>query len=242
MKRKLLFANVTLLALSAAGVVHLRREWTEARAREQAVLQQRIQPVPAPPNPPRPATVAVRAADYGDIAQKMLFSKDRNPVVVVEPPPAPKPVPMPALPLFHGVLNLGDGPMAIMSEGPKGPHRDYQPGDKVGAFKLVAVNDDELVLEWQGQTITKKFDEILDRSTANQPAPGPAAATRLAPTAPRVVQPVAPAPAAPGADLSFGLKACQPGDSSPAGTVTDGMRKVVKPTPFGSKCYWESEK
>ena len=71
---------------------------------------------------------------------------------------------MPALPLFHGVVDLGDGPMAIMSEGPKGPHRDYQPGDKVGAFKLVAVNNDELVLEWEGQTITKKVDEILDRS------------------------------------------------------------------------------
>jgi hypothetical protein len=63
---------------------------------------------------------------------------------------------MPALPLFHGLLDLGDGPIAIMSDGPKGPHRDYQPGDKVGAFKLVAVNNDELVLEWEGQTITKK--------------------------------------------------------------------------------------
>jgi hypothetical protein len=103
-----------------AGAVHLRREWTEARAREQAVLLKRIRPVPPPPCPPLPATEPVKAADYNDIAQKMLFSKDRNPVVVVEPPPAPKVVPMPALPLFHGVVNLGDGPMAIMSEGPKG--------------------------------------------------------------------------------------------------------------------------
>jgi hypothetical protein len=53
---------------------------------------------------------------------------------------------------------------------------------------------------------------------------------------------VAPAPPVPGGDLSAGVKACQPGDSSPAGTVADGMRKVIMPTPFGSKCYWESEK
>jgi hypothetical protein len=146
---------------------------------------------------------------------------------------------MPALPLFHGVVNLGDGPMAIMSVGPKGPHRDYQPGDKVGEFTLVAVNNEELVLEWQGQTITKKVDEILDRGTTAAPAPGPVAAAAAAAAPPR---PVAPATAEPGGDLTRGVRACQPGDSSPAGTVADGMVKVIRSTPFGAKCFWESAK
>ena len=88
MKRKLLFANLALLALSVAGGVHLRREWIAARAREQAVLRKRIQATPPPPMTPLPANEPVKAVDYNDIAQKMLFSKDRNPVVVVEPPPA----------------------------------------------------------------------------------------------------------------------------------------------------------
>jgi hypothetical protein len=236
-KRKLLLANLALLALCAAGGMHLRREWTEARAREDAVLLKRIQPAPPPPMAPLPATEPVKAAGYNDIAQKMLFSKDRNSVVVVEPPPPPKEVPMPALPLFHGMLDLGDGPMAIMSEGTKGPHRDYQPGDKVGAFKLVAVNNEELVLEWEGKTITKRVDEILDRSTPAPPAPGPATAAP-----PPIAPPVVKGEAAPGVDLGQGAKACQPGDTSPAGTVADGMRKVIKATPFGSRCYWETEK
>jgi len=238
-KRKLLFANLALLALSVAGGMRLRRAWTEARAHDEAVLRKRIQPAPAPPLAPLPVTEPVKAAGYSDIAQKMLFSKDRNPEVVIEPPPPPKPVPMPALPLFHGVVDFGDGPMAIMSEGPKGPHRDYQPGDQVGAFKLVAVTNEELVLEWEGQTITKKVDEILDRSTPPAQSPGAAAvASKPAPLAPVV----ATAPAAPGGDLSPGIKACQPGDTSPTGTVADGMRKVIKPSPFGTRCYWESEK
>jgi len=238
-KRKLLLANLALLGLSVAGGLHLRREWTEARAREEAVLRKRTQAAPPPPMAPLPAIEPVKPAGYNDIAQKMLFSKDRNPTVVVEAPPPPKPIPMPALPLFHGVVDFGDGPMAIMSEGPRGPHRDYQPGDKVGAFKLVAVSNDELVLEWEGQTIKKKVDEILDRSTPPPPSPsGAAAAGRPAPLTPLV----ATAPAAPGGDLNGGVKACQPGDTSPAGTVADGMRKVMKPTPFGSRCYWESEK
>jgi hypothetical protein len=237
-KRKLLLLNLTLLALSVAAGVHLRREWIDARTREQEVLERRLRPVPAPRVAPLPAVEPVKAATYNEIAQKMLFSKDRNPIVVVEAPPPPKPVPMPALPLFHGVVDFGDGPMAIMSEGPKGAHRDYQPGDKVGAFKLVALNNEELVLEWEGKTITKRVDEFIDRSTPAPAAAGQAAAAKAAPVAP----PVTTAAAAPGGDLNGGVKACQPGDTSPAGTVSDGMRKVIKPTPFGSRCYWESEK
>jgi hypothetical protein len=234
-KRKLFAANLALLGLSAAVAVHLRREWIDAGAREQAILQQRLKPVPPPPASPLPAPQPVKAAGYIDIADKDLFSKDRNPIVVVEPPaPPPKP-PMPKLPLFHGLVDLGDGPMAIMSDGPKGSHRDYQPGDKVGAFKLVAVDSEQIVLEWNGETITKSVDEMLDRTVAAAPAPpGQAVAAAATPA-----KPIPPAEAKPGGDLGRGSKACQPGDSSPDGTVADGMRKVIKPTPFGSRCYWE---
>lgn len=243
MKRKLLLANLVLVALGVAGAVHLRREWLDARAEEQAVLEKRIRPVPAAPWPPLPPVTPVRPADYGEIAQKMLFSKDRNPVVVVEPPPKPKEVPMPPLPLFHGLVDFGDGPMAIMSEGPKAPHRDYQPGEKIGPFTLVAVDREELTLEWEGKTITKKVDDVIDRGA---PAPAAAPAKQAATVHPVPAAPpppvVAKTPGIPGVDLPGGIKACQPGDTSPAGTVTDGMRKVVRPGPFGSRCYWESEK
>ncbi len=175
MKRKLLLANLLLVALCVAGAVHLSHEWEDARAREQAVLQKRLRPALPPPMAPLRANPPVKPAGYTEIAQKMLFSKDRNPTVVVEPPPPPKIVPMPPLPLFHGVVDFGDGPMAIMSEGAKGPHRDYQPGDKVGEFTLVALNNEELTLEWEGKTITRKLEEILDRGkpgAAAAPAPG----------------------------------------------------------------------
>jgi len=236
-KRKLLFANVALLALSAAIIVHLRRSYVETRAREKGVLSQHIRPIPPPPTTPRPAPEPMRPAAYSDIAQKMLFAKDRNPVVVVEPPPPPPKPKMPALPVFHGVINMGDGPIAILSEGPKAPHRDYQPGDQVGAFKLVSVNSDELVLEWEGQTITKKVDEMIDR---NEPATPAASAAPVEPAAPPPA-PVATAAAKPGLELPTGIRACVSGDTSPEGTVADGMRKVIKPTPFGSRCYWESD-
>ncbi len=49
-------------------------------------------------------------------------------------------------------------------------------------------------------------------------------------------------PGVPGIDLGTGIHACQPGDTAAAGTVADGLRKVIKPGPFGSRCYWESDK
>jgi hypothetical protein len=237
-KRKLLLANLALLTLSVAAALHLRRDWLDADAREQAILRQRIKALPAPPLLALHAADSLRAASYFDIAQKMLFSKDRNPTVIIEPPAPPPPKPMPALPLFHGLLDLGDGPMAIMSENAKAPHRDYQPGDQVGAFKLVAVSNDAIVLEWEGHTITKNPEEMLDRGTPPPTAPAsPVASAAAAPApAPKITPPEKPGP---GLDLGRGVKACQPGDTSAEGAIVDGMRKVVKPSPFGAKCYWE---
>ena len=46
-------------------------------------------------------------------------------------------------------------------------------------------------------------------------------------------------PAPPGVDIGAGLHACQPGDTSPPGTIAQGMRKLVTKTPFGDTCRWE---
>jgi hypothetical protein len=237
-KRRLLLANLALLILAGVVTLNLRRQWIDADAREQAVLQQRIKPVPAPPLPALHAAEPVKAAGYIDIAQKMLFSKDRNPTVVIEPPPPPPPKPMPALPLFHGIVDLGEGAVAIMSENAKAPHRDYQPGDSVGPFKLVAVSNEAIVLEWDGHTITKSPEEMLDHTIPAPSNSGQVASNTPPPTAPAKVAP--PEKPGPGLDLGRGVRACQPGDTSPEGAVIDGMRKVIKPSPFGAKCYWEA--
>jgi mannose-6-phosphate isomerase-like protein (cupin superfamily) len=43
----------------------------------------------------------------------------------------------------------------------------------------------------------------------------------------------------PGADVGDGYRSCVPGDSSPAGTIADGYRKVMSTSPFGVSCGWE---
>jgi hypothetical protein len=226
--------NLTLLALALAAAWELKVRWREGAAREQKALRPStkvVQPVmPALPRRPQKAS----AAAYGEVAQQMLFSKDRNPNVVVEATP-PKPVP--PFPLAYGVMDLGGGPIAMLSEKPGAPAHQYSAGDKVGEFKIVALSSDELVLEWEGRKFQKKVSE-LKPETAKQSAAAEAAVVPAVSAAPVVSATSTPA-SGPGLPLTDELKACVQGDSSPPGTVRDGYRKIVTQTPFGSSCRWE---
>ncbi|MCS7316027.1 MAG: hypothetical protein RMI94_11600, partial [Bryobacterales bacterium] len=110
MKRRLLVLNLALAALAALAGWRVRARWLEARHREAMVLGQQVKPLPPPPYAALPAPEPLRAADYIEAAEKMLFSRDRNPTVVVEAPPEK---PLPPLPVLYGVMDLGDGLTAI---------------------------------------------------------------------------------------------------------------------------------
>jgi len=244
LKRKLLLLNLALVALAAAGIWQLRSSWQVEKRREQATLHKAVKALPPPAVAPLATLPPVRPADYLDIAQKDLFTRDRNPTVVVETK-APPPKPMPPLPVFHGVLNLGDGPTVILSEKKTSPHRDFRPGEKVGEFTLVAVNSDEIVLEWDGKQIRKRLEELEDRSGAGTSAPAAASTANESAAAPPPPPPAAsqiPAKAEPGVDIGRGLHACVAGDTSPGGTVVNGLKKVVEPGMFGQQCWWEPAK
>ncbi len=242
MTRRLWVLNFVLLLAVGAATWRLREDWRAARLRERALFHQTVKPLLPPPVIFTKPAEPVAATSYADIVQKMLFSKDRNPTVVipVAPPPAPKP--MPPLPLVYGVMNLVDGTTAIMSEKTGAKHRGVRLGEKVGEFTLVAVSRDDITLEWEGKEVTKRLEELIDRG-------GPAPAPQDAHPAPTTGQTPAPAPrpvpkgdAAPGADLGNGKRGCNAGDTSPAGTESGGYRKKLYPTPFGDACQWEQEK
>lgn len=232
MSKKLWALNLALLACLGLLARQWRLNWLAAQARERKLLAAKIVPAPAPalqlPPPPAP----LQAAAYLDVAQNMLFAKDRNPNVVVETP-APKP--MPPFPKFYGVMNLGDGAMAILSER-TGRQQPYKAGDKVGEFKLASIGREELVFEWDGKKLAKKFSELMDRSEA---ASSEQTTRSAAPAQPAAPQSLVPARPGPGADMGGGLSACNPNDPSPPGTVIDGKRKVVTESPFGKVCRWE---
>ena len=237
MKGRLALVNLTLAALAAFGAWQLRVRWLEARAREAALYYQQVKPPPAPPVVPIPPVQPVTAISYGDDAQKMLFAKDRNPTVEIDVAPAK---PMPPLPAAYGVMVFGEVRSAILSPKSGTPHRAYAPGEMVGEFKLVSVDPEKLVFEWDGQTIVKKLEELVAKDRAAGAAPvSDTAAAQPAPPPPVTTIVAAPVNPGPGMRMTPELRACQPGDPTPAGAVMEGMRKIVTRSPFGEQCRWE---
>jgi len=243
LRRKLLVLNVALVGLVAYAGWQVWQAHLRAKAREAAMLGRRVKPVPPPPFTPLAAQKPVIAGGYAAVAEQDLFDRSRNPTVVVElppPPPAPAPPPMPALPVYHGQMNIG-GPTVFLSVTPISEHEAIHPGEKIGQFTLVGVNMDEIEFEWQGQTVRRNLDTLIDRG--NQ-APAAAAAAAAQPARTDAPAP-APAPAVPksaigpGADTGRGFKLCDPNDNMPVGSVVDGYRKMSYKTPFGTNCRWD---
>jgi hypothetical protein len=167
----------------------LRTNWLQANARERAVLQRKVAAKTVLAPPPLPTVKTVAPAEYIDVAGKMLFSKDRNPTVVVEPPkPPPEPV-MPALPSYHGQMAIGE-PVIFLSIVTSAAQRSYHAGDLIGDFKLVSFDENRVAFEWKGKHVERKLEELRPKDTAAQAsaqAGAPPAATASAATPVRAV-------------------------------------------------------
>jgi hypothetical protein len=253
--RRLWLLNILLLVLIGACAYLLRERWREAENRRREILATRTHvAVPALAEPSRTPETPVRAASYFEVAEKTLFSKDRNPTVVVEVEQAK---PMPPLPSVYGVLDIGQGPVAFLAM--KGEaQRGYKLGEAIGEFKLRAANQTEIEFEWDGKPVKRRLDElrgeVRESAAADNARPeasratAPAASASSAPPAPReAVNPNANANvssnATPyGVEVSATMRACQPNDPTPAGTVVNGYRKVIAQGPVGKSCFWEIEK
>jgi hypothetical protein len=246
MKQRIFWINLLLVAAAVWLGWLLRANWLEARQRERDYLNRRANSVPAAPYQAQPAAPPAVASSYAEVALRTLFSRDRNPNVIVDPPPPPPPPPpVPEFPKAYGVMDLGDGPMIFLSVQAGGRQRPYKQGAVVGPWKIVAIDVDRVTLEWteQNKTFVKTLDELKDRGGA----PAAPTAANYAPAASETVtvqkiEEVKPTGNVNGpgtTSTGSSVKLCNPGDTSPAGAVVDGYRKVVTRTPFGEVCRWE---
>ena len=252
MNRRVLLLTFALLALAGFFDWRLRESWREEQSHEHEVLARAAQkktllPPPAI-DPPQPVT----AAQYADVAQRTLFSKDRNPIEIVEvKPPAPKP-PLPPFPSYYGQVRLGD-PVIFLSVAGE-PQKTYRAGDKVGAkdkFVIVSFDEEKITLNFNDEKVDKKLDELRPKEApptqAAAPRPAqvqqPAAAARsasLSSNSGSLVEAAEKKEEVIGASYGAGFYACVAGDNSPDGTVKDGKKKVISHTMFGQNCHWET--
>jgi hypothetical protein len=240
LNRRIVVLNLALLAFAGALIWLLRAHWSDARSRETKVLSQQVRAksvlAPPPPPPVRP----VAPSEYLDVVQKTLFSKDRNPAVVLEAPPAPpaKPEPpLPALPKYHGQMAIGE-PVVFLSTASQ-PERGYHAGEEIGDFRIANFDLDRIAFEWRGKTVERNVADLAPKEEPPPPKAGtPAAAKPITPLASQSA-PDNKADPALGDDMGGGFRTCVPGDSSPAGAVLAGYKKVMSQTMFGQTCRWE---
>ena len=229
----------------------------DARARAEAALNRKAPAAPVMPVPQPETAQPIQASNYLPVAQNLIFSRDRNPTVVIEAQPEK---PVPPFPVAHGMMDLGAGPTAILSEKAGGPQKSYRGGDKIGPFVLAAVTRKDLVFEWDGKRFTKTIAELK----LKEAAPEAMSATGTSPSSPSRVPLNPDRPGAvphetttqealtqaqksisggnssgPGIDIGGSVRACAPGDTAPGGAVAGGFRKVITDTPFGKSCRWE---
>jgi hypothetical protein len=235
--RRLRLLDFSLLVVLFLLGWQMRREWIWAHARTQAFIQARVHPAMVQPLAPLAKVPPLSPLAYAQTVMQNLFSRDRNPQVIIDPPaPVPDP-PVPPFPVARGVM-LWEGvpPTVVLSERAGGEQKGYHPGDTIGEWKIVSVDSRYLVLGWNGQEFKKRLDEILDKNNlVAEAAPTPAAA---APAAAANTNLSNNSKTGPGVELGNNTKSCIPGDPTPAGTVVGGMRKEVTATPFGAGCQW----
>jgi hypothetical protein len=243
MNRKVILLNLVLVALAAGLGWTLRQRWIEGQARERAIFVNAAHKMALLPPPPLAPLKVVAPAEYLDVAQKTLFSKDRNPNVVIEPEkPKPEP-PMPALPAYYGQMTLFD-PVVFLALG-GGGQKSYHPGDKVGAFELVTFDRDKITLAWNGKKVERKLQELTPKEAPPQQAQPAAQAAPAPPQVKSIGSAAAQSDAdkSPfGVDMGASLYGCKAGDTAPNGTVTNGFKKVIVRGLMGDSCHWEQVK
>jgi hypothetical protein len=244
MNRKLILLNLVLMALAVWLGWTLRQRWLEGQARERAIFINAARKMALLSPPPLVPPKTVMAAEYLDVAQKMLFTKDRNPNVVIEPEkPKPEP-PMPPLPAYYGQMTLGD-PVVFLATGPAA-QKSYHPGDKVGPFELVTFDREKITLAWNGKTVERKLQELVPKEPiAVVQAASAAAAPSSAPQVKSIGGPSESAAAKGpfGVDMGGGnLFGCKADDTAPNGTVVNGFKKVIVRGLMGLSCHWEQVK
>jgi hypothetical protein len=246
LNRKLLVLDIALVAAVIYGGFQLHSQWAAARARQSGMPGPAPKPAAVAAMAPLPQEPAVLPSGYKGIAVNTLFDPSRNPNIPVDPPPPPPPPKEPPpLPSYHGMMDFGDpqGPIALITESASPGHQEVHAGEMIGSFKLVSFNRQEMTLDWEGRVIHKRLNEggsepakvkvsAVEPLTKNGVIPG------QAPPQQEAVQPQT-AQLGPGANVSDSVRACQPNDSTPTGTVVDGYTKIVRPSVVGgSQCFW----
>lgn len=262
--KKLLALNVVLAVLVVVAAAGLYASIGAANERY-SILTPQVPSKDVPDYPGPESVRRVRAGDYLPIVNRMLFSSDRNPIIEVAGPPQASPESRPPLPRLAGIMELGEGPVALMSPDLDSPATPIEMGERVGAYTFLGTQGEKVLLQWRDEKIAAMPSELRgspgnagrrrtgSRSAGSGRTRRPSrermktSQSQARTGSVQVRQPAGKQAGAIGgkynigAQMSNGRYRSDRNDASPAGTRYQGFIKRSLVTPFGTNSWWEKE-
>jgi hypothetical protein len=235
MKKNLILINLVLLAVSVVLAQKLRSDWARFQIENNLAHLKPVKGATAPGSPSADQPVGV--TNYSTIVDKHLFAQDRNNIIPPEPPPEEHAKKLGPKPLLMGIMDLGEEQFAWMVSSDPKEDKDYRKvkvGESLGEYKLVEILDQKVRMNADGEDIEVRLNEpskVVARDTGPV-ATGPSDSHRVT-----SIGDAGTHSTTAGAPASAGSGHTRPEDV-PAGTIVNGRKKVVVPSPFGPMTSW----
>ncbi len=231
-RRQLLLVNIVLSIAAALLIFRLAGGWRSANLRY-AALERQTEDATAylpPISGSRPAT------DTRMIVENNLFSADRNSMLIQEEETA-QPASL-QVPVVFGTIHLGETYEALMaerSEAATGKFLRVKTGQRLGAYTVVEIQDEKVVIELQGQRTTLDVYQSAN-SVARQKARSAEPAAPVVETAGSRARP-APSRQRPASRATTARQSPDPGVRI---TIEGNRRRLERQTPFGPQVWYEN--
>jgi hypothetical protein len=180
--------------------------------------------------------------NYSAIVDNDLFSADRTSVIPPEIPAESPKVEVPK-PILVGTMQLDEDEFALMvSDTPRdnANYKRLKVGDVMNGYTLVKILDQKVMMKADGK-------DVEVRLSVNEPSKMVARETQ--PTSPtaasgagQVTSIGSGGPIASGGATGTVTNQALPKGTSPVGTIVNGRRKKLVPSPFGMMETWEEVK
>ena len=192
-----------------------------------------------------PTAAPAQAEAYRAIADRLLFSADRTAAVQAVARDAGEST-ADALPVLHGIADLGAGPSALLAERPGMRAQWVRPGEAIGPYLLVSIGRDSLVLSRNGRRIETTATELRNPASRASRARQIGARTGPGFTPVRTVARLPTVRPANGryrigTEFRPGRFAADASDGAVDGTEYNGYVRRVQQSPFGAQHWWEKQ-
>jgi hypothetical protein len=243
LKRRHILINLLLLGCAGFLAYELASQWNEYRLTHNVTLLKAVSGTSD--LTPQPGAAPVVVPNYSAIVDNDLFSADRTSVVPPEAPAETAKAPPPK-PILVGTMQLDDDQFALMisdSQKENANYKQLKVGDVLDGYTLVSILDQKVMMKADGRDVEVRLsvNEPSKLVARESQPPGPPA---KAGSVGQVMSIGSATAVAPGATAGGGTVTNRPLPKGyiPEGTIVNGRRKKLVPSPFGMMETWEEIK